>query len=89
MGAGENAHAWKNKQDKPEDYEVIGPHKYDTRQTLKPHPVRVFLEAGKGNINLGENPCYAEESEDQEIDVGRWVCSAEGDAVVAYVVKKE
>jgi hypothetical protein len=71
-----------------EDYTVHGPDTYDTRETLKPHPVRVFIEAGKGNINLGDNPCYAEEDKDQEYDVGDWTCSAEGGVRVAYVVKK-
>ncbi|KAG4428644.1 hypothetical protein IFR05_015872 [Cadophora sp. M221] len=87
MGVGENADAWKNKQEKPEDYKVYGPSTYGTRETLKPHPVVVFIAAGKGQINLGENPYNAEEG-DQEIDVGRWACSAEGGAVVAYVVKE-
>jgi hypothetical protein len=54
---------------KKEDYIVYGPDIYDIRETLTPHPIRVFIKAGKGNINLGDNPCYTEEDKDQEYNV--------------------
>lgn len=46
------------------------------------------MEAGEGGIiNLGNNPYYAEDGA-QDLDARSLNCSAEGGAVVAYVVKK-
>jgi hypothetical protein len=50
----------------------------------------VFMQKGKeGKINEGENPFYAEDA-DKELDLrsGSLQCSAEGGAVVAYIVKE-
>lgn len=48
---------------------------------------RVFMGAGQGNINLGDNPYYAEYG-DRDFEIGDNGWSGEGGVCVAYVVKK-
>ncbi|RDL31551.1 uncharacterized protein BP5553_09760 [Venustampulla echinocandica] len=87
MGASDRALAWKNKQDKPEDYDVFGPYPYDGGPVDGPLSAAVFIEKGQGNITVG-GACHYAAMGDWEWEGGSLEWTAEGGAIVAYVVKK-
>jgi len=59
----------------------------DTLTPGKKSAVRVFMGAGQGNINLGDEAYYAEDG-DQDFSIGDNGWSGEDGVCVAYVIKK-